>query len=227
MFSLRAPMHPAKLTMNTIPPSMMIKNARLNSTSNTFSNLKPSPECHLSRTAYMPTPTSNAPKSHTMKLQKNMEYLTQPEMCVKLLGNRRRRPTRPGGGWPTGACLWYCLYAGAIMKLNLNRSVEDGHHLKKTKKMINHFLLICCNCHATHSLLSEPHLNTQVTIHEIALGFMSNSRTLQGQFYFNHNKSIKTLIKMPNVKILLLVDMDHLSWINNFCSNRTFCTKMA
>lgn len=38
-----------------------------------------------------------------MKLQKNMEYLTQPEMCVKLLGNRRRRPTRPGGGWPTGA----------------------------------------------------------------------------------------------------------------------------
>ena len=85
-----------------------------------FYYLKPSPEVHLSKTAYTPMATSRAekgrlypfkkyiqyeifllnfniyipPNSQNRKLNKNMVYLTHPEIYVKSLGRRVRRVLR-------------------------------------------------------------------------------------------------------------------------------------
>ena len=41
IFSRKAPIHPAKLTIKTMPPNIINTNARLKITSNTFSSRKP------------------------------------------------------------------------------------------------------------------------------------------------------------------------------------------
>ena len=41
IFSLSAPIQPAKLTIKTIPPNRIRRKAKLNITSNTFSSRKP------------------------------------------------------------------------------------------------------------------------------------------------------------------------------------------
>ena len=80
MFSLKAPIHPAKLTMKTTNPMMRSRKPMLKMTSKIVLSLNASPLDHLSMMAYIPTPISNKPINQKMKLKKNMVYLTHPDM---------------------------------------------------------------------------------------------------------------------------------------------------
>lgn len=74
VFSLRAPTHPAKLTMKITPPAITITREMFKITSYTVSTFTKPVACHLSTNAYNPTPINSPPKS--WKDLSNTEMLT-------------------------------------------------------------------------------------------------------------------------------------------------------
>lgn len=63
VFSLKAPTHPAKLTINTTPPMITITSDIFNITSYTVSNFTHPVNCHLSTKAYKPIPINKPPNN--------------------------------------------------------------------------------------------------------------------------------------------------------------------
>lgn len=79
MFSLSAPIHPAKLTKNIIAPIMPIINPTLKRISATSSTRTPAPDCHWSTSAYNPIPI-NAPPINCNSYKIGHQLLNQSQL---------------------------------------------------------------------------------------------------------------------------------------------------